>query len=359
MNSAPTNPILKPNNRSRSSSATGQRYKTRQRSSSAAGKRKSRDLCSPTKSPQAKKTTAATTTATMSVTATDLERLLEKQTTMIQQIVQNTIKSEIKSLGDELKAALNEELAKINDRVDHIEVNINNQISELKLEVGNNLERLSTTDDDVLRMSKIDELKINGITHVKGENLQEIFKSISQVIGFDTSNPTHIPNLVRAYKRDHQRNEFIPTPSIIAKFMAKHIRSDFYGLYLSRISKKPILSEHINLAQGARLLIGENLTSINQALFKEAIKLKRDKKLLKVITVDGLVQVKSTSTERYMTIRSQRELDLYVASNPRAMTQSAKSAPITVSDSLLPSKKHNSADSIQIDRASGTGSHSK
>lgn len=137
---------------------------------------------------------------------------------------------------------------------------------------------------------------------------------------FDLANPLNMPNIIRMQKVNRQNNDFIQMPMLIVKFVAAHIRNAFYGLYLSKATKDPILSEHLGLAQGSTIRIGEILTSQNQLIFTKAIKLKRDKKLLKVNTVDGLIRVKCQQTERFVIIRSKRELEQYVASQSSALS---------------------------------------
>lgn len=163
-------------------------------------------------------------------------------------------------------------------------------------------------------------MKINGIAHAKNENLREIFCSIAELVGFDVSNPLNMPDIVRMQRVNQQHNDFIQLPVIIVKFVATHIRNTFYGLYLAKATKDPILSEQLNLTQGSTVRIGEVLTPQNQLIFTEAIKLKRDKKLLKVNTLDGIVRVKNHQTERYVTIKSKRDLGIYIGSKEKAAT---------------------------------------
>lgn len=101
---------------------------------------------------------------------------------------------------------------------------------------------------------------------------------------------------------------------ITVKFMAKHIRNRFYSLYLDRIKTQPILLEHIGLSQGGAIVIGENLTVNNQTIYKKAFKMKHDKLILRVKTVDGLVYIKPTATANPILIRSQRDLNMFLAS---------------------------------------------
>lgn len=200
-------------------------------------------------------------------------------------------------MSDNLKSSFQAEISKLHERVDAIESNVSSQISVLRTDIDNCTNRIDSTDDDLKRISKLNELKIDGIAQTSNENLHEIFCSIAKLIGFDVSNPLNMPEIVRMQRKNGQTNDFIPLPSIIVKFIATHIRNTFYGQYLTRATKESILTEHLNLAQGGTVRIGEMLTPHNQSIFTETIKLKREKILLKVNTVDGLVRVKTVQSE--------------------------------------------------------------
>lgn len=277
-----------------------------------------RKATSPNQTPEAKKTIQPT----MSITLADLEAMFEKQTA--------TLNQSMKTMGDELKLSFLDEIKNLHERVEAIESNVSVQISCLRTDVDTCINRVNSNDDDLIRMSKLNELRINGIAHTSNENMHDIFCSIANHIGYDISSPTSIPDIVRMHKRNNQTNDFIPMPSMIMKFVAAHIRNNFYGLYLAKATREPILSERINLPQGSTIRISEVLTPQNQTIFTEAIKSKRDKKLLKVKTVDGLVRVKSTQSEGFVTIRSHRELDLYIMSKSQLppMITAASAAPV-------------------------------
>lgn len=301
MSSSPINTIARPTTRSRSKSAQQPTISNTNINQPLSNKRKA--TTSPTTITQEAKKPTANKMGTF--TLDDIERIMEKQT--------NLIKTKIKSLGEELKLNFDGQIAKINVRIDTIQENVNTQLNEFRTDLEKCTEQLDMNDENNKRISLLNELKLNGIAHTNGENLKVIFISIAQLVGFDTSNPLHLPDLTRSFKRNQQSNEVTMLPLIIMKFVAKHIRNKFYGLYLARISKQPILTENIKLSQGGRILIGENLTMHNQTIFKEAIKLKRDKKLTKVSTIDGLVYVKYNSTDKQKCMKSQRELEVYVS----------------------------------------------
>lgn len=326
----PENPKSRNNSKTRLNSTQRTRSTTRSTNNqqtidtnpqSLTPKRKVSDT-SPTKSPEAKKITQSKMTTP--VTLADIASLLKEQTAAIK----DDIKNEIKIIGEELKASFHYEITKLHERVDAIETNASSRLMDLKTDVDKCVNRLNNTDDNLARIGKLNELKINGIAHTNNENLHDIFCSIAKLIGYDITNPLNIPDIARMHKRNNHNNDFLPLPSIIVKFVATHIRNTFYGLYLARATKEPILSEHINLPQGSTIRIGEMLTPQNQMIFTEAIKLKRDKKLSKVNTVDGLVRVKAGQTERFVTIRSQRELDTYVTTKMNSSSLTNASSEI-------------------------------
>lgn len=309
MNSHPKITKKKPVTRSDSSERPVIDYsETKSRKTPTTNKRKANS--SPTTfSPESKKTTSTK----MSITADDIEKLLKKQTETLQSSIQQTIKQEMKVLGDELKANLDAQVAQINDRIDSMQKDTNIQLNAVRAEVFGCTENLKLNEEDTKRISKLNELRLKGIAHTNGENLKDVFLSIAQVIGFDTTNPLHIPEVSRSFIKNRQSNELVQLPNIVMKFVAKHIRNQFYGLYLARLSQQPLLSEHINLPQGGRIIIAENLTPHNQSIFNAAMNLKREKKLVKVNTVDGLVFIKINTTDKMTCIKLLRELDLHMA----------------------------------------------
>lgn len=321
MNNHPTITRTKPITRSNSSERPVINYsETRSKKTPTSNKRKANS--SPTKlSPESKKST----TTKMSITADDIQKMLNNQTETLQSNIQRTIKHEMKILGDEIKANLDAQIAQINARIDSMQNDTTAQLNAVRADVFGCTESLKLNEEDTKRISKLNELRLKGIAHTNGENLKDVFLSIAQVIGFDTSNPLHIPEVSRSFIKNRQNNELVQLPNIVMKFVAKHIRNQFYGLYLARLSQQPLLSEHINLPQGGRIIIAENLTPHNQSIFNAAMNLKREKKLVKVNTVDGLVFIKINTTDKMTCIKLLRELDLHMAKSSTSELQSANS----------------------------------
>lgn len=256
----------------------------------------------------------------------------------------NSVQNQIKVLGDNLKSELNGHIDDVNKKIDTFQSNFNDHLVTLQKNVDGCMDRVNLSEDDVRRNMKLNELKIKGIPYTQDESLQELFENISKFIGYDVNGPNHMPQLNRIQKKNKAANESVPLPFIIVKFVAKPIRDKFYSLYLSKVSKKQLKTEDINLSQGGHVIISENLTSINQQLFIQAMKLKFDKKLIKVYTKDGLVQAKKTIESKPKTIRVSRDLDLIaaVASTSFETTTTTQSLTPANIPSALPASSNGS-----------------
>lgn len=255
-----------------------------------------------------------------------LKMLLLDQTKSITQ----KLSEQMNSLGKEIKESLQSQIAQTNQRMDSIETNVNKQLTTIQSDVSSCIEKISNTENEIARLSKLNELRINGIPYSNEENIHQHFNAIAQLIGFDSSIPTHIPSLTRTYSRNKTTKQMQPSTTIIAKFVAKHIRDEFYSAYLGKIAKNnPLTPEMINLPKGNRLLISESLTVNNSKIFSVCMQLKKEKTLAQVFTQDGLVCIKSIKTNKATVVRSQRDVDLFIANlnieKPTTITQQVDS----------------------------------
>lgn len=275
------------------------------------------------------------------ITIDDIQRLLDSHNNKIAETIKTTVHSELMSFGEQLKTEINSKISEVNVKIDAVQANVNvqrDQLSTIQSSVNNCITRITVNEDDCNRIGKLNELKIKGIPHKDGENLQTIFESIAKQVGYDLAIPNNVPELNRMQTRSNKENVPIPAPTIIVKFVAQHIRDKFYGMYLSRITKQPL--EHIDLPQGSRIIIGEMLTASNQNLFVAAMKLKREKKLTTVFTKNGLVTIKKSADSKPTTIRSSRDLDEIIEctpSTPAANNLNGQQNTNTVPQSTQPS----------------------
>lgn len=219
----------------------------------------------------------------------------------------------------------------MNKKIDNLQQNVNVQLISLQNNVDSCTDRMNTSESNTQRIAKLNELKIKGIPYKPDEDLRAIFQSISHIVGYDINGPNRIPELFRIQPRNPAVSHSIPLPTVIVKFVVKHIRDDFYSLYLKRVKTNPLKTDEIQLSQGGRIIISENLTAANQQLFIQAMKFKYENKLAKVYTKDGLVQVKKANDSKPITIRLLRDLDLISSG---AITSNG---PATIPPAITPS----------------------
>lgn len=226
-------------------------------------KRSHGNLSSPESAPISKiQATMPNTSEPLTIDA--ITKLLQEQTKIIQTSMQN----DMVSLGNAIKSELQTQIKHLNDKIEANQTNVQKQIDELKSNVDQCTNKMSNSDDDLQRISKLNELKISGISHTNDQNLNAIFNDIAKLVNFDVSNMSNVPTLTRIFKHNKTSNSSSATPYVIVKFLANHIRNDFYSLYLNKIAaKQPIMSENINLPKGTRIIIGENLTAMNHGIF--------------------------------------------------------------------------------------------
>lgn len=275
------------------------------------GKRKAEsNPTSPNSTPLSKISALGMGDADQPVTIVDLKALMELQT----KTIMNSLGVEFDRLANELKISFQGQLAETNKRIDAVETDMSNQIHSIKNDVGNCINQMHTTTDDFHRITKLNELRINGIPFDKDENLLNIYTEIAKSIEFDPNMPLHLPTLMRTYRRDLTTKLMLPSSTIIVKFVAKQIRDMFYSCYLKKIAnKQSITPNNIMLPEGGRIMICESLTLANSKLFVAAIQLKKEQQLSQVYTQDGLICIKVNKTDKAKVIRTQHELDLFMS----------------------------------------------
>lgn len=223
----------------------------------------------------------------------------------------------MKALGDEIESEFQAKIIQLNDKIDANQADVQQQINDLKSNINQCANQSTDTDDDMQRIAKWNKLKISGITYKHDEDLTEIFTAIANLVQFDLTNVNNLPTLMRIFKQNQTTNTSLPTSIVIVKFVAKHIRNDFYRMYLNKVAaKQPIMSENIGLPSGKRLIIGKNLTPKNFEIFVEAGKHKKMGKLCQVFTQEGLVHVEADKNTKAKSIRSLIELELFIRVNP-------------------------------------------
>lgn len=241
-------------------------------------------------------------------------------------LMRHSVKDEMNTMKNELISCFDAKLNQLNDRISAVESQVHSRIDQIVADIQHNDNQTNCSEDDLNRIAKLNNLKIKGIPHSTGENLDNIFRAIAEKMNFDTTNPLNVPTAVRFYRKNIATKLMSPSPIIVLKFIAKHIRDDFYTHYLDKIAAKQyLMSEDLGLGNGTRIIISEDLTENNSKLLTAALNLKKEGKLCQAFTYEGLVKVKAIKTEKSTTIRSQIQLEIFVQSNQKSHENSSQS----------------------------------
>lgn len=251
-------------------------------------------------------------TDAMNNQATALENKIEETYTK----VKNELHAEIKKLSDSVEQNMKNQINKMEEKIDQVTKQFNNELTSIRKNVSESMNAVEPTkNDDFDRLLIINDLKIVGIPYKDDENLLEIFMKIASFIGYDTSSPLAIPSFRRIISRSRIAGQLIYTKVIVCKFIAQHIKENFYGSYLNSIKSKTLTTELIGYTQGNRIIIGEQLTAKNQKIFQMAAAYKRSNNSIQVYTSNGLVNIRLQRGANSYTIRRERELEEFAASS--------------------------------------------
>lgn len=256
----------------------------------------------------------------------------------------SALESKLESACNKIKDEFQAELTKFKYSIDFsvkqqiTEIKSNFETATKKINDEINLLRANTNvstpqpanADDFDRMMLINDLKIIGVPYNDIENLTDIFIKIAVAIGYDTTQPIAIPQMRRIINRSRIANQVFNTKVITMRFIALHIKEQFYGLYLNTIKNKPLSLKDIGFADNSRVIIGEQLTSTNQKIFREASNYKRSNRSMQVFTTNGQVKIRLQKGGTTYIIKNQRELDeLAKSSNLNAPITYSNQIPIT------------------------------
>lgn len=224
-----------------------------------------------------------------------------------------SIKSDLGGRIDKLATELRVDIDRIDKKVDALSGSVDLKIESLSKEVDTCRNHIDCAEDDFLRVIRTSELKMIGLKHVADENLVELLSKIAALIGINFGGQT--PSIVRATK--WVKNEQVPQMIIIIKFLAPHLKEVFYKHYLDLLaSKKQLTLDLLEIgSKNERLTIGENLTPHNHKLFAACMSLKKEGKIAQVHTSNGITNIKIKKGERAVAIKSQRDLDMFLANN--------------------------------------------
>jgi hypothetical protein len=145
--------------------------------------------------------------------------------------------------------------------------------------------KILSLEDSLEHQDKSTDLIIKGIPLLPNEKCFDIYKRISIAIGYGADDIPRADIFRLGKKKPGARFD----PPIIVKFTNKLDKFAYFGKYFA---KKDLKLTDIGFQVGSRIFINENLTKLNQQLYGEAMRLRKNGKLYSVSTTNGHVSVK-------------------------------------------------------------------
>lgn len=126
------------------------------------------------------------------ITIEELKLLLSEQT----KEMRDSFVDELKAATDEIKANVDSKLAQMNDKIEAVKTNVQAQPNEMKSDIERcKQQHPGEIEDDLNQISKLNELKLNSISHASNQDLGEIFNAIASIVNFDINDSNNKPTL--------------------------------------------------------------------------------------------------------------------------------------------------------------------
>ena len=173
--------------------------------------------------------------------------------------------------------------------------NENKSLKAELLNTTNQLKALKESFNEPEQYSRRDCLEIRGIPKSGAwEDTNEIIVQLGQKIGVDLkkediSTSHRLPTKVKA---DGER--FMVPPAIIVKFVSRDVREQ---IYRARKVLKDLTSQDLGYSEENRIFINESLTQSNKELFRDCLKVKKEKGFKFLWTNGGKIFMRKDQSE--------------------------------------------------------------
>lgn len=206
------------------------------------------------------------------------------------------IKSENEILRNEIRNAVSEIQAKFENCVKEMNLKVNKLTDENALLKS----RIDDLEDLVIRHNKSSQLLVRGVPYISDEDVNGIYSNIAKAIGFNEVVPIHVRRLRNMKSnintinkrtlRSGASNAYSPEPPsvILISFSTIWDKSTFFSKYL-QFAK--LSQSHIGFNNDARIYMSENLSPKNFNIIRKCGELKREGKISKYFSRDGLVYI--------------------------------------------------------------------
>lgn len=219
-----------------------------------------------------------------------IRELIESSMKVVSQQItttQNALDNKISSLRTQISDDVKEKIDGLQQSLATFSNNVNTEIVNMKLELKHQSDRIQVNEDDISRVTLLNQLRITGILPSQNENLRSIFEKIAKEIDYNIDDSTKIPHLRRILSR--KNGVISQTNTIILYFTASHIKDQFYSQYLHKV---PFSKGFLNEMKCDKIIIGENLTKTNAMIFAKCLSYKKSGKIAQTFTNNGIVYIK-------------------------------------------------------------------
>lgn len=237
-----------------------------------------------------------------------IKELIESSMNIVSQQItssQNALDNKISSLRSQISDDVKEKIDGLQQSLAAFSNNVNIEIANMKLELKHHGDRLQLNEDDISRVTLLNQLRITGILPSQNENLKTIFEKIALEIDFNINDSTKIPHVRRIMSR--KNGVLSHTNTIILYFTASHFKEQFYSQYLH---KAPFRKGFLDEMKCDKIIIGENLTKTNALIFAKCLAYKKSGKIAQTFTNNGIVYIKFMrgKTELAHQVRTEHDL---------------------------------------------------
>jgi hypothetical protein len=207
--------------------------------------------------------------------------------------INNAIDDKIAGLKEELK---NDLTSRINQNTEDIVANT------IRLDQTDS--KINAVDNKLEMLARQNDLIIKGIPALNNENTLIIYHKIAAAIGLSTETAPFVQIHRMGKKKPGNKMD----PPILVKFMNSYDKMRFFDKYFEHKNLKLV---DVGIAADQRIYINENLTPLNQKIYAEAMRIKKENKIASVSTYHGVVNVKKEQRDKYVPIRDLTELKHY------------------------------------------------
>lgn len=246
----------------------------------------------------------------------ELKQLISNSTIAIEKKIDDSTNA-LEAKVSNLATTVNEDVNSLRVSVEEFNSKISDDISGIKLQLNEHTQRLDNTDDDIQRMRLSQDLRLTGFAHKENENLLDLFFQMATIIEFAIDERSGAPTLERRQFKNRTTGQFMPSATILIHFAISRQKEMFYSRYLKKMPLDPV---KFGLPSEQRIMVSENLTAKNAKIFKQALSLKKEKKIAQTFTEDGIVYIRFKSGKSSPThvIRNVTALETLVTQNEQA-----------------------------------------